>query len=574
MFKISKISIFLAFFVLLLVGSLFIRPFKASAATNCEKDITFFLTLQDASFKPAASLRFEVYEQKTGTNALASYGNRVGEGLTDVYGQGKIGFKPDSSKIYALKVWDKSGERGEFWFYDAIRFSCTSDRSLTKQIPSLTILLRGINGELKKDFPVSLYVQRFDSENKPYFTDTDLITSTGTNAAGELKIYLAPYNSYSTNLNTGFYALSFRDESGKQVNVYGISPYNSSDKVFEYRLTGLSASLKNAAGEVLAERDVRLYEQLSYGKIGKELAKTKTDTRGYFSFEYPIGTYAISVLDDFKREDFFWNNVISSGLSEEKSLRVNLTRFLLVDAQGEDLPDNPNLEIYALNGDGPYTRGEKITSLSLESDLKGSASLAAGKYLAVYYGQNSKEYGQAFEVLKGRIQNVKVMINAKYSVKSKSFTLSDIQDATYSSSVNTGSSTSGPAPSSKPSVNKGLRGRILLQVEAKGEAWYVNPIDNKRYFLGRPQDAFDLMRRFGLGISNSNFNALNTNPNAYSALAGRILLKVEDSGKAYYFDPVNLKLYYLGRPTDAFNVIRSRGLGISNQDIDKLNQGN
>jgi hypothetical protein len=114
----------------------------------------------------------------------------------------------------------------------------------------------------------------------------------------------------------------------------------------------------------------------------------------------------------------------------------------------------------------------------------------------------------------------------------------------------------------------------LLQVEASGEAWYVNPIDNKRYFLGRPTDAYDLMRRFGLGISNSNFNALDSNPNAYSALAGRILLKVEDSGKAYYFDPLDLKLYYLGRPIDAFNVIRSRGLGISNLDIDKLSQGN
>lgn len=33
------------------------------------------------------------------------------------------------------------------------------------------------------------------------------------------------------------------------------------------------------------------------------------------------------------------------------------------------------------------------------------------------------------------------------------------------------------------------KGKILLQMEGKGEAWYVNPKDGKRYFLGRPSEA-------------------------------------------------------------------------------------
>ena len=48
-----------------------------------------------------------------------------------------------------------------------------------------------------------------------------------------------------------------------------------------------------------------------------------------------------------------------------------------------------------------------------------------------------------------------------------------------------------------------LAGRILLQVEEHGEAWYVDPLDHKRYFLGRPEDAFALMRAKGLGITNA-----------------------------------------------------------------------
>src|SRR3989339_792651 len=52
-----------------------------------------------------------------------------------------------------------------------------------------------------------------------------------------------------------------------------------------------------------------------------------------------------------------------------------------------------------------------------------------------------------------------------------------------------------------PSVKQRLSGKILLQVEQHGEAWYVNPDDGKRYFLGRPADAFQIMRTMGLGIS-------------------------------------------------------------------------
>jgi len=33
------------------------------------------------------------------------------------------------------------------------------------------------------------------------------------------------------------------------------------------------------------------------------------------------------------------------------------------------------------------------------------------------------------------------------------------------------------------------KGKILISVQGQNEAWYVNPKDNKRYFLGRPADA-------------------------------------------------------------------------------------
>jgi hypothetical protein len=114
-----------------------------------------------------------------------------------------------------------------------------------------------------------------------------------------------------------------------------------------------------------------------------------------------------------------------------------------------------------------------------------------------------------------------------------------------------------------------LSGRILLQVESHGEAWYVNPLSNERYYLGRPDDAFSLMRRFGLGVKTTELNTFLANT-APIRSSGRILLQVEDKGQAYYVNPVNLKLYYLGRPSDAFNVMRELGLGITNHNLAQI----
>jgi plastocyanin len=117
-------------------------------------------------------------------------------------------------------------------------------------------------------------------------------------------------------------------------------------------------------------------------------------------------------------------------------------------------------------------------------------------------------------------------------------------------------------------IGSRLSGRILLSVQNKGEAWYVNPGNQHRYFLGRPNDAFNLMRQLGLGISNKDFDAFNGV--APARLAGRILIKVEDSGKAYYVNPVDLKLYFLGTPFNAFQMMRDLSLGITDNDLNQI----
>ncbi len=113
-----------------------------------------------------------------------------------------------------------------------------------------------------------------------------------------------------------------------------------------------------------------------------------------------------------------------------------------------------------------------------------------------------------------------------------------------------------------------LSGKILLQVEGVGQAWYIDPETKERAFLGRPADAFRIMRELGLGISEDSYNSFNGY--APSRLSGKILLRVEANGEAYYVFPDDLKLYYLGRPADAFQIMREKGLGITDTDLEKV----
>ena len=77
--------------------------------------------------------------------------------------------------------------------------------------------------------------------------------------------------------------------------------------------------------------------------------------------------------------------------------------------------------------------------------------------------------------------------------------------------VASGNDPNGAGPMSfDPSFAKAQVGKIFLQVERNGEAWYVDTSDYKRYYLGTPEAAFDIMRSLGLGISETNFSSLPT----------------------------------------------------------------
>ncbi len=118
-----------------------------------------------------------------------------------------------------------------------------------------------------------------------------------------------------------------------------------------------------------------------------------------------------------------------------------------------------------------------------------------------------------------------------------------------------------------------LSGRILLQVESYGRAWYVDPISMSRYYLRDGEEAFTIMRSLGLGITNKDLAKLPTkkgelgDQKLIQRLKGRILLQVENHGEAWYVNPVDGLRYYLPNREAAFNMLRQFGLGINNDNL-------
>jgi len=172
-----------------------------------------------------------------------------------------------------------------------------------------------------------------------------------------------------------------------------------------------------------------------------------------------------------------------------------------------------------------------------------------------------------------------------------------------------------------------LKGKILLKVEDEGKAYYVNSRTSSLHYLGRPKDAFEVMRGQGIGITNKDLekieigmvgtfgedddgdglsnlleDAIGTDKNKkdtdgdgfddkaeidgeFNPLGsgkltfdvnfsvnqtGKIFLQIENNGEAWYISPDNQKRYFLGRPGDAFGIMRALGLGITNENFNNI----
>jgi hypothetical protein len=120
-----------------------------------------------------------------------------------------------------------------------------------------------------------------------------------------------------------------------------------------------------------------------------------------------------------------------------------------------------------------------------------------------------------------------------------------------------------------PSIAERLKGRILLQVESRGEAYYVNPATAERYYMENGDAAYNVMRNLGVGITNADLEKIKNNKTLALKHKGKIFLQVESHGEAYYVD-FSGSLHYLKDGSEAYNIMRTLGLGITTRDLEQI----
>jgi len=176
-----------------------------------------------------------------------------------------------------------------------------------------------------------------------------------------------------------------------------------------------------------------------------------------------------------------------------------------------------------------------------------------------------------------------------------------------------------------------LLGKILLQVEEHGEAWYLEKDSRTRYYLADGNEALTAMRSFGLGISNADLEKIpvgiddrfvttdtdgdglgdqledgigtdKNNPDTdgdgfsdgdevkegynplgegsmpvdtdlVNRLSGNILLQVDAHGEAWYVNPADGKRYYMLDGDAAYQIMRFLSLGVTNVTLDSIPVG-
>ncbi len=587
------------------------------AAERCEEVSILNILVEDLDGNPLPNIHYELYEQNNTLDSLPKIGRRVAGGVTAENGYASVSFNPDPRKIYAIKLYDVNSSVGAFWYYNDTFFECGQNKTIVKQLPALKLVLRDADGNLKRNQRFSLYAQKRDADGQPIREKGDIISSSlNTSEEGMAVIYLSPYNIYDK--QGGYYVFSSTGENRGEFVEYDIQIFENRNTELDYVFSDALLQFQDALENPLANKRVVFYRQIREAdnlyKIGEKIMAAETDEEGKIRLEYPSGRYVAVIKDNANQEMFFWNVKIYNRRRTEKKLTTNLTRLIILDEHGKRRMDKPKIVIYSLeeNEKGLFIRGKKLDIVRLNKEGYVDLVLNEGPYLFVWK-EGMVEYGRPFYVLKGKFQKVVMEMNKSSDLtQKKEFYLTK------------------PAPP-PPSLADKLAGYIVLQVEERGEAWYIEPQTKERYYLKDGKQAYILMKKLGLGISNEDLkkipigldarfeykdtdqdglpdrieNAINTkfdNPdsdgdgyldgveveNNYNPLGlnrlpinkklverlkGKILLQVEGHGEAWYLNPRDGKRYYLRDGYSAFQIMKYLSLGIKSNDLEKIEEG-
>ncbi|MFH1997425.1 MAG: hypothetical protein ABII94_01885, partial [Patescibacteria group bacterium] len=636
-YKKIKIICFAAALVATTIFANGVLLFDATAEEEkCEEQAVIELVFRNSDGKYIPDIKFEMYEQINDVDGKPKPDKKIISGsVSDKLGKGEAKFMPEWGAKYAIKAWQNNSNVGSFWFFnDLINIPCGTKAKITKYLSGINFILRDTEGNLRKNTKFSLYTQHYDADDRPIKEKEDLVGSFNTSEEGEVMIYVADHDHFLPGTIGGHYVFTADNAKAKFIS-YNIQPQNYNIIKFEYIFSDIVFSVKNTMGDNLPKTDIQIYEQNFDDKgnpiAGKKITTLQTDSAGQVIFEYPAGVYMAEIKDDIGQYFKFWDLKMLDNKRIKKELTTNLIRISAIDDQKKTL-FNKTVDIYDMVKDeeGWYYQNNKIKSLKIDNKNYTDTSLISNPYLftikykSKFLDNKEKEYGHALYAEDGKLQKITIKTTLENEV-----TLGKKYKLTAPVFENDGDNNL-PASAEQSLTNRTL-GYILLQTESNGEAWYVYRNTRKRYYIKNGYIAYQMLRQFGLGITNKdlskipvglndNFksidsdadglsdkieNALGTDINnndsdndghldgtevkyGYNPLGkgeiqidsklierlkGVILLQVESKGEAWYINPQDGKRYYMKDGDSAYQIMRFLSLGITNKDLEQISEG-
>jgi len=593
------------------------KTVKYTFANINNEDATLNIIVRDSNNNLLKGMHYEIYKQAYDADGKAKPGDKIASGITDkVTGLNKINIK-DPNGLYVVKIWKHNDSVRPFYFYNAVNLNDGDEKTFTAMLSAIKFILRDSDKELAKNTEFSLYSQRIDTDGNPIREKEDFISLFNTSMEGEVIAYVPTGQKNINPEFNNYYIFESNIDSGRKYIKYDIKVNDYKTAVMEYFFSNAILTFKKANGEILRDKTINFYEQVfdsSNNKmLGTKVKSKKTDEHGMASFRFPQGIYAITVEDDIRKNNIYWNISIEDNKRLEKTININYTELGVKTKSEIPLKERTKINIYKLdkNASGGYTKGIKLGSIKLKEDGKARLSLSEGAYLFVV-DYEKIEYGKAHYIENGLYQKINIDLNENNEIK--------IGKSYNPKKNNLGTS-----------LSKKLKGYILLQTESRGEAWYVDMKEKRRYYMKDGYSAHNIMRKMGLGISNADLAAipigqnknfvttdsdndglsdkteealktdplnpdsdndgysdgleiqggynplgtgkLNWNQSRGDKLKGQILLQVESRGEAWYVNPKDGKRYYMQDGNSAYQIMRFLSLGITNANLEKIEKG-
>lgn len=497
-----------------------------------EKEITKKLSsikviLRDGSGDLLASTGFSLYTQKLDIdgNPVASKQDLVASLVTSNEGFATIYVAPDHAYnktkkgAYALSIKQGSVEYIQY----SINVTAETEKTIDYILSDVVFDVRDARGASLANRALSVYAQKMDAKGAATRATT-VTTSAKTNADGIVTVRLAP----------GTYVAVIKDAVNKDIIFWNIQVSANERRNESLTTSAVELSGRDSTDAMVPEKTpFNVYTLVRDSKDGYYYRGTKLQTintgqNGYASTVLTEGPYLFTAL--INKAEYVAATYVQNG---------KIVTITLLESPDYSAENNKRFKV----GGGLQPQTVNQTSslferikgyILLQVESHGEAWYVDPQTRLRYYMKDGPTAYQMMRQLGVGITNenlAKVPIGFDDRIESSLDTDSDGLSDRVENSLGTDPNkkdTDGdgfldgaevrneysPFGAGRLSIDtrfaNGLKGKIYLQVESHGEAWYVNPKNGLRYYLVDGPSAYQIMRFLSMGITNKDIGQVRT----------------------------------------------------------------